>query len=251
MAVPTYLVVYTLAADLCILAAVLIGLRQALLSTDWPPALRASTLRSCAALLIAWFAVALALSWLEFFRGAADRIPTIQFGVLLPILAGLALWRAPFIRRAIEAVPLSWIVGVQAYRTIGVIFLVLYASEQMPAAFALPAGIGDVFTGLVAPIVAIAYARRLPGAERLVLSWNLFGLLDLVVAVTMGFLTAPSPLQLLSLNAPNALISAFPLAMVPVFAVPLSVLLHFAALAKLRAATSRGGLSTGMFARSA
>ena len=71
------------------------------------------------------------------------------------------------------------------------------------------------------------------------------------MAVTTGFLTAPSPLQLLSLNAPNELISAFPLAMVPVFAVPLSVLLHFAALAKLRAATSRGGLSTGMFARSA
>src|ERR1700736_1192964 len=108
MAVPTYLVVYILAADLSIVAAVLIGLRQALLSADWPPALRASTLRSCVALLIAWFAVALALSWLDFFRGAADRIPTIQFGVLLPILAGLAHWRAPFIRRAIEAVPLSW-----------------------------------------------------------------------------------------------------------------------------------------------
>ena len=251
MAVPTYLVVYILAADLGILAVVLIGLRQALSSTDWPAALRTSTLRACGALLIAWFVAALALSWLEFFRGAPDRIPTIQLGVFLPILAGLALWRAPFIRRAVEAVPLSWIVGVQAYRMLGVIFLVLYASGRMPAAFALPAGIGDIFTGLAAPIVAIAYARRLPGAERLVLSWNLFGLLDLVIAVTMGFLTSPSPLQLLSLDAPNELISAFPMVMVPAFAVPLSVLLHLASLAKLRAAASRGRLSPGMFARSA
>jgi len=90
-----------------------------------------------------------------------------------------------------------------------------------------------------------------PGAERLVLSWNLFGLLDLIVAVTMGFLTSPSPLQLLSLDAPNELISAFPLVMVPVFAVPLSVLLHLASLAKLRAAASGPSLSPGMFARSA
>ena len=54
MAVPTYLVVYILAADLGILAVVLIGLRQALSSTDWPAALRTSTLRACGALLIAW-----------------------------------------------------------------------------------------------------------------------------------------------------------------------------------------------------
>jgi hypothetical protein len=36
------------------------------------------------------------------------------------------------------------------------------------------------------------------------------------------------------LNAPNELISAFPLVMVPVFAVPLAVILHVALLIKLR-----------------
>lgn len=70
------------------------------------------------------------------------------------------------------------------------------------------------------------------------MTWNAFGLLDLVVAVGTGFLTSPSPLQLLSLQSPNELISAFPLVMVPVFAVPLSVLLHVASLAK-RARESR------------
>jgi len=34
--------------------------------------------------------------------------------------------------------------------------------------------------------------------------------------------------------APNELISAFPLVMVPVFSVPLSILLHLASLKKLR-----------------
>ncbi len=142
--------------------------------------------------------------------------------------------------------PLSWLVGVQLYRVLGVIFLVLYASGKIPGAFALPAGIGDVLTGLLAPIVALGYARRQPGAERRVLAWNVFGLLDLVVAVTMGFLTSPSPFQLLSLDAPNQLITAFPLVTVPVFAVPLSVLLHLASLAKLRAASSRGALPPGV-----
>ena len=102
-----------------------------------------------------------------------------------------------------------------------------------------------------APTLKLTGKAKKIDAERLVLSWNLFGLLDLVIAVTMGFLTSPSPLQLLSLDAPNELISAFPMVMVPAFAVPLSVLLHLASLAKLRAAASRGRLSQGMFARSA
>ena len=65
----------------------------------------------------------------------------------------------------------------------------------------------------------------------------MFGLLDLVVALGTGFLTSPSPFQLLSLAAPNTLVSAFPLVLIPVFAVPLSVLLHVASLMKLRRET--------------
>jgi hypothetical protein len=251
MAVPAYLVIYVLAADIGILAAVLIGLRRAFASADWPVARRKSTFAACAAVLTVWFGAALALAWFEVFRAAPDRIPTIQFGVFLPIVVGIALWLAPGVRRTVEAVPQSWIVGVQLYRVLGLIFLVLYASGKLPGAFALPAGIGDVATGLLAPVVALGYARRRPGAERRVLAWNVFGLLDLVVAVTMGFLTSPSPLQLISLDAPNQLTTAFPLVMVPVFAVPLSVLLHLASLAKLRAASSREALPPGARARSA
>jgi hypothetical protein len=66
------------------------------------------------------------------------------------------------------------------------------------------------------------------------MAWNVLGILDLVVAVGTGFLTSPSPFQQLSLDAPNELISAFPLVMVPVFAVPVSILLHLMSLMKLR-----------------
>jgi hypothetical protein len=56
---------------------------------------------------------------------------------------------------------------------------------------------------------------------------------DLAVAVTTGFLTSPSPVQLLALDRPNTLVTAFPLVLIPVFLVPLSVLLHLASLRKL------------------
>jgi hypothetical protein len=48
---------------------------------------------------------------------------------------------------------------------------------------------------------------------------------------------------MLSLDAPNELISVYPLVMVPVFAVPLSVILHLASLVKI-ARTSRRTFAT-------
>jgi hypothetical protein len=138
------------------------------------------------------------------------------------------------LKRALEAVPLQWIVGVQVYRALGFIFLILYAGGHLPGEFAWPAGVGDVMVGLLAPMVGLAYARGSRRAAGYVRAWNLLGICDLVVALTMGVLTSPSPLQRLAFGAPNELVSAFPLALVPVFLVPLSVLLHFASLNKLQ-----------------
>src|SRR5438309_11869707 len=138
------------------------------------------------------------------------------------------------LERVIDAVPQAWIVGVQLYRASGLIFLVLYAAGRLPGAFALPAGVGDVIVGVIAPLVGVAYARNPHNTAALVRAWNVFGIADLIVAVGTGLLTSPSPLQMLSFDAPNELISAFPLVMVPVFLVPLSILLHLASLKKLR-----------------
>jgi hypothetical protein len=66
------------------------------------------------------------------------------------------------------------------------------------------------------------------------------GLLDLAVAITTGFLMSPSPLQMYSFDAPNELITAYPLVLVPVFGVPLAILLHAASLIKLGRETAHG-----------
>ena len=60
---------------------------------------------------------------------------------MLPILIGaLMIWRSETATRIIDAVPQEWLVGVQLYRALGVIFLVLYATGKLPSLFAWPAG---------------------------------------------------------------------------------------------------------------
>lgn len=239
MTVPTYLPYYVLIGSTGIIAAVLIGLNLALVRANWQESERRSAIRRTTAVLIGWFALAVVLASFGVYRGASDRLPTIPFGVLLPILIGSVLiWRSPAFSRLIEAVPQPWLIAVQLYRALGVIFLVLYSSDKLPGLFAWPAGAGDIAVGLLAPVVALAYARDPHAHSRTVSMWNLFGIGDLVVAVGTGFLTSPSPFQFFAFEHPNELISVFPLVLIPTFLVPLSVLLHLISLTKLGRATA-------------
>ncbi|HEX4020960.1 MAG TPA: hypothetical protein VHX63_07450 [Acidobacteriaceae bacterium] len=233
--VPNYLTPYVLSGVLAVVAAVIFGLHKALQLAGWPAQARRRAVSSGALLLLGWLFAALLTSWLGLYHGVSSKIPMIQYGLLLPIVVGVALfWLSSSLRRVVDAVPQEWIASVQLYRAEGLIFLVLYAGGHLPGAFAWPAGVGDVLVGLLAPVVGIAHARSPRHAAGWLRAWNLFGIADLIVAVTTGFLTSPSRFQMFSLNAPNQLITAFPLAMIPVFLVPLSILLHLASLKKLR-----------------
>jgi hypothetical protein len=232
---PSYLLPEILIGTVAVVAAMLFGVRGALSRAGLPVRDRRQGWWSISALLVMWFFAALYLSWSGFYQGSPAGIPTIPLGLLIPIAAGVVLfWRWPLLRRIIEAVPQSWLVSVQFYRVEGLIFLTLYAGGWLPGAFAWPAGIGDVIVGLLAPVAGLAYARSARGSTGLLWAWNLLGIADLAVAVMTGFLTSPSPLQLLALDRPNELIGSFPLALIPVFLVPLSLLLHLASLQKLR-----------------
>src|SRR2546430_2379371 len=109
-----------------------------------------------------------------------------------------------------------------------------YALGRLPGEFAIPAGAGDMAVGLAAPVVGYLFYKGSRWSCLGVLSWNIAGILDLVVAVATGFLTSPGPFQALALDTPNELITAFPLVLVPLYAVPLSILLHLAALKRLK-----------------
>src|SRR5208283_2663973 len=234
MIVPTYLPYYVVAGSMSVMATILFGLSSALRNDGWVAHVRAAAVRVATIIIIGWFLLAITLASIDAYRGTAEHIPTIQYGIFIPILiGGYSIWRSPRLARIINAVPQPWLIGVQLYRVLGAIFLGLYATGKLPGLFAWPAGLGDVLVGVLAPVIAIVYARAPHKNADLVSTWNLFGLADLVSAVTMGLLTSPSPFQLFAFDLPNELVSQFPLVLVPVFLVPVSVLLHLASLTKL------------------
>jgi hypothetical protein len=197
---------------------------------------RYGTAGALSVVLIAWLAIAQYLgSANTYFAIGENAVPTVLFGLLIPLMIAAAGVRlSQRIASLVSAIPLPWIVAAQVYRVGGGIFLVLWADGRLPWQFALPAGIGDVTTGCFAVVVAALLARKSPRALTAAYGWCLFGIADLVVAVMMGGMTSPGRLHILALDAPNLLISSYPLVMVPTFAVPLALMLHGLVLWQLR-----------------
>ena len=241
--VPEYLVTFE-ASIRPLVAAIALGLIwMGATRMEGPAQSRYATAGVLSLVLIAWLAVAQYLGSVNAYFATGDNaVPTVLFGLLIPLMtAAVGLWLSGSIARLVSAIPLHWIVAAQVYRIGGGIFLALWADGRLPWQFALPAGIGDVTTGIVAVVVAVLLARKAPGALRAAYSWCLFGIADLVVAVTMGGLTSPGSVHLLALDAPNLLISSYPLVMVPTFAVPLALMLHGLVLWRLRRESASAG----------
>jgi hypothetical protein len=188
------------------------------------------------AAVLGWLGLMFALAKSGFFETTAQTSlpPRIGPAIVIPTILGCALLAVASVRRLIARVPLHWLVGVQLYRVVGGLFLIAWLQDDVPAEFALPAGIGDVTVGLLAPFVALMVVRG--GVERAwpaVVGWCALGITDLVVAVTCGLLTAPSAFQQLALDEPNAAITSYPLVLIPAFGVPVSIVLHVYAVARL------------------
>ena len=153
------------------------------------------------------------------------------------VLAALVLaTRIPAVSRALAGPGSAARLALpHTLRVVGVVFVIVMALGHLPAAFALPAGLGDIAIGIAAPFVARRLARAPgdAGAIAAAVRFNLLGLLDLIVAVTLGVLLGlPGLLAVTPSTEPLRLL---PLALIPTAAVPLAITLHLVALQRLRA----------------
>jgi hypothetical protein len=193
------------------------------------------------AYLIAWLSVAITFGDRNNFPLDREnlRLPlslVVAFGPQLLATLGLFLWKP--LRQINAAMPKTWLIWVQIDRVAGFIFLLYLYYGILPASFAIPAAAGDFLTGVTTPFVALALARRRRHAVMWATAWNLFGILDMIVAPAAAFLSRA------------ALIGMYPLNLVPLFiGPPISILAHVYSIRNLHVAASSvapGGVSTSL-----
>ena len=168
--------------------------------------------------------------------GTTGPVPAtlLPFAALLALLFGGWL-RFPGFRSALLSVPLPALIGLNAARLGGVFFLILAADGRLSAPFAPVAGSGDMLVAALAiPLAAMAAggADERPAWFGL---WNVLGALDLIVAVSLGALSAPgTPFRVFTDGPGTQAMTTLPWAFVPTMIVPLFLLIHITIAAKLR-----------------
>jgi hypothetical protein len=221
---------------LAIHSATLTGLWLGLLRTEFSASKRVTIWLAVAVPFTLWLALAWTLAANGFFQpGGAIRLPKLPIAIFAPVAIGLfVLLRPKSIAAILDAMPASWLVALQVYRIFGGIFLVNWVNGTVAGVFAWPAAIGDMLTGIMALPVAFLLASGASNARRSAIAWNIFGLTDFAIAITMGVLSNPGPLQIFGLDIPASLAGTYPIVLIPAFAVPSSILLHALSIRQLR-----------------
>lgn len=188
--------------------------------------------------MIAWFVVAFAASQRGFFQNTlswteGDIFGFLTFGVLMciPLLIFfVAQGRSATFRRFVNEIPMPALIGIEVYRILGVVFLWFFTQEKIPAVLGTSTGISDLVIGVTALPLAWAFIKRLPNVRRLAIAWNIFGISDFLIAMSIISL---SFLGLLQLHPDPVMIGFHPLALISLFQLPLSIIIHALALQRL------------------
>jgi hypothetical protein len=180
-----------------------------------------------------WVLVSVILADANVYRFAPSKPqPWLPVAMIASIAILLLGTRIPMVSRILaQPDALWWLTVSQCFRVEGVAFLMVLTLGKLPAAFALPAGLGDIATGIAAIYVARSIRRGVVG--RRVVWFNVLGLLDLVVATAIGVTAAPGIAHVLPLSPSTEQIALLPLVLILTTVVPLAAALHVLSLRKI------------------
>jgi hypothetical protein len=155
-------------------------------------------------------------------------LPAVQ-GILLGLTALLVLsYRSvSSFRTWVDRLDLRSLVLLHVTRFVGFYFLVLYRRGELPYAFAVPGGIGDIVVAVLAIVVVffpLTDARRLHA----ITIWNMIGFIDILLVVfSAARIGLSGGFGLLPLTY-------LPLSLLPTFLVPLIIASHIAIFVRVK-----------------
>ena len=171
---------------------------------------------------------------LALIAGGAGWLRPLAPPFLQLLLAGLTVallvlgQAVPAYRTWRETVDLRVLVALHVTRFVGVYFLILYRRGELPFAFAVPGGVGDILVAIGAVVLLLVGAPTTSARLNGYRLWNVLGLIDIVfVVVTAARLALATPGSMQSLLV-------LPMSILPTFLVPLIIATHIWLFGRLR-----------------
>lgn len=129
------------------------------------------------------------------------------------------------LRSIVDNTPQHWWMYFQALRILALGTIIKAAQGVFPAYFAFPVGIPDMLFGISALLLGFAAHRR-PLSNRLLMVWNLIGIVIILPASPLMQMGLPGPLQFFVSEPTAERLLDFPMVLAPSLIVPMFILLN-------------------------
>lgn len=189
--------------------------------------------RLTAVLLLAWLVLQSAVSLSGFYQNTQSLPPRFLLLVVPGVVATVFFLVSPKGRQLLARLNSWWLLALHVVRVpVELVLYGLYREKLVPVQMTFEGWNFDVFSGLSALVVLLAYQYGRAG-KKVLLVWNLVCLLLLLNIVVTAVLAAPTPFQKLAFDQPNLAVFYFPFTLLPGFVVPLVLFSHVAMLFRL------------------
>jgi len=180
--------------------------------------------RTVVVIAVGWLTLAIA-------TGAAGIVKFLPPAPLvLFVLTAVVLvpgWLHHGFRSWLMTVDVRWLVALHLTRFVGFYFLYLYGRGELPYAFAVPGGWGDIVVATLAAALLMWGPPRGGLRRAAYIAWNVLGLADILfVVVTAARLAAADQESMVALLR-------LPLRLLVTFLVPLIIATHVILMARL------------------
>jgi len=190
-----------------------------------------------AVVLFLWFSLIVVLGQNGFFIPEPGQPPAMLFvsgAVALALFAVAYRYQSSF-RSYILSLDMRLLVMMHGTRTLGLGFVMLYSIGQLPAIFALMAGFGDAIAAIWAIAMSYYWFTHHRGLSRkMLLRWNHFGLVDFILALSIGALSQIGGLFHIAGGPTSELVVMMPIVLIPGFLVQVLVITHIIIYLQLR-----------------
>jgi hypothetical protein len=185
------------------------------------------------AVVAVWFLAAFIGGLMNLFSGTGEPPLSVGLFLVIPVVGfTLAYAMSSRVRHAVDQIPLWVLTIAHVWRFVGLGFMIGALIHVLPPQFGFPEGLGDFVTALFCVPLAFAIRKgsHAPRLRAAFIAWNIFGLIDLLSAISMGILYSESSFGVLRTDLSTALMTTFPVNLIPTFFLPLFILFHMLAL---------------------
>lgn len=184
--------------------------------------------------IILWLIIQEFLAYTGFYLKTDSMPPRFGLAIIPPLITIIVLFSVEKSRRFLDKLPLRDLTLLHVCRIpVEIVLLWLYQEHQIPKIMTFEGQNFDILSGLTAVPIAYFVFKNGKINRPILLVWNIVCLLLVINIITMGILSAPTPLQKIAFEQPNIGVLKFPYIGLPSLIVPIVIFAHLVAIKQL------------------